>query len=102
MPSTTEGTVSPSPSGRNAAMPSSCIQGIASTCRPAFPSPPGGGPLSQGPSASRRAAVVRGAEREPAGVVARSQDEEVALAERDALGLHARLELAAGHRLARL
>ena len=52
--------------------------------------------------ARRRIFVVPGAEREPPGMVAGAEDEDVALAEPDALRRLDRLELGAGHRLARL
>ena len=52
--------------------------------------------------AGGRIVVAPGAEREAACVVAGAEDEDVALAELDALRLLDRLELGAGHRLARL
>ena len=52
--------------------------------------------------AGRRVVVAPRAERQPAPVVAGAEDEDVALAEPDALGLLDRLELGPGHRLAGL
>ena len=52
--------------------------------------------------ACRRIVVAPGAEREAAGVMARAEDEDVALAQAHALGLLDRLQLGAGHRLAGL
>ncbi len=73
--STLLGTVSPSPSGRNAAMRRSCIHGIVSTCR-ARPFPR--------PRAAGRCARPEG---QPPSVVARPEDQDVALIEADAFCL---------------
>ena len=85
--STLLGTVSPSPSGRNAAIRRSCIQGTVSTCRPALPSPAGG------------VLVVPGAERQSARMMSGAEDEDVALAEAHALRHLDRLEFPAVDRV---